>query len=490
MIEEFDPYLVEDPVQTDSFLQDIPKLRSLTSVPLAAGEEWGARWDFHKLVENHDLDFVRCSLPNVGGITELIRVCALCETHDIGIVPHFTGPIATAAQIHALGPYPQSVVFEYNYGTQPIAYLNEFLTFKEGKLYANDRPGLGVTVNMDRLKLVAQHHRTRAEPADVLPARRLTDHVVGALTDVSELHRRRMGRRRPDAGQHQPVRHRRHHRPVRGCESGTGDRGDQRCGGGLRCMVVDNPAAARRRPRSHRLGNPGASDASLAICWRVKRARPRPRRAAKSGAPVRSSSSSPARRCGPPASDPLGAARRDGGRHARADWRGRAHHAVEFSDRDSVLEDRPCPGLREHRRVQAGGSDPRAAPGRWQRSSAARACPRRVQPRHGTRVGDRRGARQRSRVARRQLHRVDCDRHRIAQACAARLARVSSRWAARTRSSSSTTPTSNRGECRGPGRVLLRRPAVHRLVSVDRHGRHSRPIRGGGRCANDAPHDR
>ena len=107
MIEEFEPYLVEDPVQTDSFLQDIPKLRSLTSVPLAAGEEWGDRWDFIELVENHDLDFVRCSLPNVGGITELIRICALCETHDVGIVPHFTGPIATAAQIHALGPYPR-----------------------------------------------------------------------------------------------------------------------------------------------------------------------------------------------------------------------------------------------------------------------------------------------------------------------------------------------------------------------------------------------
>ena len=34
--------------------------------------------------------------PELGGITELIRICALCETHDIGIVPHFTGPIATA----------------------------------------------------------------------------------------------------------------------------------------------------------------------------------------------------------------------------------------------------------------------------------------------------------------------------------------------------------------------------------------------------------
>ena len=45
-------------------------------------------------------------------------------------------------------------MFEYNYGAQPIPYLNEFVTFKEGKLYPNDRPGLGVTVNMDRLRLV------------------------------------------------------------------------------------------------------------------------------------------------------------------------------------------------------------------------------------------------------------------------------------------------------------------------------------------------
>ena len=154
MIEEFDPYLVEDPVQTDMFLQDIPKLRTMTSVPLAAGEEWGARWDFHKLVENHDLDFVRCSLLNTGGITEMIRICALCETHDVGIVPHFTGPIATAAQIHALGPYPMTVVFEYNYATRKIPYLTEFVTFKEGKLYPNERPGLGVTVDMNQLKLL------------------------------------------------------------------------------------------------------------------------------------------------------------------------------------------------------------------------------------------------------------------------------------------------------------------------------------------------
>ena len=178
LIEEFEPYLVEDPVQTDSFLQDIPKLRSLTSVPLAAGEEWGARWDFHGWSRTTTSTSSAARCRTSAASPRLIRICALCETHDIGIVPHFTGPIATAAQIHALGPYPQSVVFEYNYGTQPIPYLNEFVTFKEGKLYPNDRPGLGVTVNMDRLTSGRHDLRTGTESPDVLPAGRLADHVV------------------------------------------------------------------------------------------------------------------------------------------------------------------------------------------------------------------------------------------------------------------------------------------------------------------------
>jgi L-alanine-DL-glutamate epimerase-like enolase superfamily enzyme len=42
-------------------------------------------------------DCIRSTLPNVGGITEMMKVAAICETHAVGIVPHFTGPIATAA---------------------------------------------------------------------------------------------------------------------------------------------------------------------------------------------------------------------------------------------------------------------------------------------------------------------------------------------------------------------------------------------------------
>jgi L-alanine-DL-glutamate epimerase-like enolase superfamily enzyme len=156
LIEEYEPFFVEDPVRAEAFLDDIPKLRKMTVCPLAAGEQWGARWDFHKLVEAHDIDYLRATLPNVGGITEMHKVATLCETHSVGIVPHFTGPIATAALVHVLGPFSGPVLLEFNLGGKELPHLPEWADFKDGKVRPNKRPGLGVTLDKKRLKPVAE----------------------------------------------------------------------------------------------------------------------------------------------------------------------------------------------------------------------------------------------------------------------------------------------------------------------------------------------
>ena len=158
LIEEYEPYYVEDPVRDEHFLEDIPRLRKMTTCPLAPGEEWGARWDFNRLVENHDIDFVRVPLPNVGGITEMMKVAALCETHGVGIAPHFTGPISTAAQVGCLSTFSGPVIFECNY--RPLPYLPECLDFKNGKAYTNERPGLGVTLDVKQVKLISEVTQT------------------------------------------------------------------------------------------------------------------------------------------------------------------------------------------------------------------------------------------------------------------------------------------------------------------------------------------
>jgi L-alanine-DL-glutamate epimerase-like enolase superfamily enzyme len=156
LIEDYEPYFVEDPVADAQALSDIPKLRMLTTVPLTHGEEWGQRWDFYKLVENKDIDYIRATVPNVGGITEMKKIAALCETHAVGIAPHFTGPIATAALVHVLGPFAGPVLVEIGGNTRLPSHLQEGLDFKNGKCWPNDRPGLGVSLEMSRLSLIGE----------------------------------------------------------------------------------------------------------------------------------------------------------------------------------------------------------------------------------------------------------------------------------------------------------------------------------------------
>jgi galactonate dehydratase len=156
LIENLNPFFVEDPVRAEAFNEDLPILRRKVNVPIAAGEEWGNRWDFNKLIENHDIDYSRATLPNVGGITEMMKIAALCETHFIGIVPHFTGPIATAALVNCLGTFSGPVLMEYNFQGRTLPHLPVCLDFKNGKLYPNERPGLGVELDMKQLKQIAE----------------------------------------------------------------------------------------------------------------------------------------------------------------------------------------------------------------------------------------------------------------------------------------------------------------------------------------------
>ena len=156
LTEPLRPYAVEDPLREEQFRTQLPKLRLLTSVPISAGEEWGMRADFSTLVEQRDVDFVRVSLANVGGITEMLKIMAICDTHKVGLMPHFTGPIGTAGHMHVLMAFPGQVLMEYNRGTQPIPYLPELPELRNGKVWPNDRPGLGVTYDEKALTFVEE----------------------------------------------------------------------------------------------------------------------------------------------------------------------------------------------------------------------------------------------------------------------------------------------------------------------------------------------
>ncbi len=169
LMEPARPFCVEDPLREEQFRTQLPKLRLMTSVPLAPGEEWGTRADFSPLIEQRDIDFARVSLPNVGGITEMLKIMAMCDTHKVGIVPHFTGPIATAAHVHTMTAFPGQVLMEYNQHDRPVPYMPDFVDFRNGKVWPNDRPGLGVTVDESQLTFVEEMTQGAPGPTYLRP---------------------------------------------------------------------------------------------------------------------------------------------------------------------------------------------------------------------------------------------------------------------------------------------------------------------------------
>ena len=58
------------------------------------------------------------------------------------IVPHFTGPIATAGHMQTIMAFPGQVLMEYNLGERPVPYLPEFLECRDGKVCRTTGPDL------------------------------------------------------------------------------------------------------------------------------------------------------------------------------------------------------------------------------------------------------------------------------------------------------------------------------------------------------------
>jgi galactonate dehydratase len=154
LVEPLNPFFVEDPVRAINDPGLFKVLRGHVSVPIAAGEQFGDKWDgTQPLVEQDLIDYLRVAIPNVGGLTEYMKIAALCETHYVGLVPHFTAPISTAAVVHAITAFSGPVMNEVLSSSLP-SYLRECYDFKDGKIYPNDRPGVGVVFDPEKAHLI------------------------------------------------------------------------------------------------------------------------------------------------------------------------------------------------------------------------------------------------------------------------------------------------------------------------------------------------
>ena len=136
-------------------------LRARLSTPIAGGEAEFTRWGWRDLLACGGLSIAQPEICGLGGISEYLRVLALCHAAFVPVVPHVWGSaVAVAANLQVLaampplpgGLFPREPMLEFDTTENRFrdALLEEPLDIRRqvsangGRAAIPDRPGLGV----------------------------------------------------------------------------------------------------------------------------------------------------------------------------------------------------------------------------------------------------------------------------------------------------------------------------------------------------------
>ena len=156
---------IEEPIRSqlpEAYL----RLRAMTDVPFAVGEELTSKWEFQPFIEQRALDFARIDVATVGGLTEALKVAAWCEAHYIDVMPHNPlGAINTAATLHFAAALPNFDVLEArrHHVWDPLGLdghlFPEQAVMTGAAFPIPDRPGLGLKVDEPMLAEESKRYR-------------------------------------------------------------------------------------------------------------------------------------------------------------------------------------------------------------------------------------------------------------------------------------------------------------------------------------------
>jgi len=150
-LEQYRPFFIEDPVSPEN-MNWFEQIRSSTTVPFAMGELFNNINEFAGPISKHLFDYIRIHVSQIGGITPAMKVARLGEWFNVKTVWHGPGdvsPVGHAAQAHM-------DLACWNFGIQegPGNFSDRIRevfpgspTIKNGYVYVNEVPGLGVDIN-------------------------------------------------------------------------------------------------------------------------------------------------------------------------------------------------------------------------------------------------------------------------------------------------------------------------------------------------------
>jgi L-rhamnonate dehydratase len=143
---------IEEPLLPDDYWGHAELRRRMPArMLLTAGEHEATRWGFRLLLELGRVDIVQPDVNWCGGITELLRIAALADSHGRAVVPHGSSVYSYHFVVSRTNsPFTEFLMMHPD-GSEVIPMLHPLLLDEpvpeNGRIRVPDRPGFGVRLN-------------------------------------------------------------------------------------------------------------------------------------------------------------------------------------------------------------------------------------------------------------------------------------------------------------------------------------------------------
>src|SRR2546429_416915 len=101
-LEPFHLFFLEDPVRPEH-RESFRLIRQHSTTPIAMGELFHSKYECLPLITEQLIDYIRCDIGHIGGITEARKIAAIAEPYQVLTAwhgPGDIGPATHAANVH------------------------------------------------------------------------------------------------------------------------------------------------------------------------------------------------------------------------------------------------------------------------------------------------------------------------------------------------------------------------------------------------------
>ena len=151
---EFRPRWLEEPVMPDQ-IGNYARIRAASPIPISGGEHEYTRWGARDYLRAGAVDIFQPDTCWAGGVSEVVKICALASAYDVQVIPHGHS-VPVNAHLALSVPLTVTPLIEYlvKWNAVHQFFFKNPVMPVDGQIRVTEAPGIGMEI--DESKVLAE----------------------------------------------------------------------------------------------------------------------------------------------------------------------------------------------------------------------------------------------------------------------------------------------------------------------------------------------